>query len=322
MGESNSDASATFVLCLAFADNGRPEEALHELAVADELFARRPGQLTEVSLASARAYLLSFVEDDDAAATAARHCIARAREGGIPFFAGYGILVLAAVLRRAGDFAAAAAALTEADEAIAGGHRFFVPDTALERARAWRAGGEPDRAEENAHAALVAALETGFRRTAMLALEELAHLSAAAGSAPEASRLLGACRGARQAMGLVPTPEERRWIENTAAAIAARLGHDAAGNLGGGEPMSIDEAVAWVRRARGERGRPAAGWGSLTPTERQVVDLVVDGFSNPHIAERLFMSRGTVKAHLAHVFTKLGVSTRAELAAVAARRIT
>ncbi|MGH9010387.1 MAG: helix-turn-helix domain-containing protein [Acidimicrobiia bacterium] len=50
------------------------------------------------------------------------------------------------------------------------------------------------------------------------------------------------------------------------------------------------------------------------------MDLVVDGHSNPQIAERLFMSRGTVKAHLAHVFAKLGVSTRAELAAVAARR--
>jgi len=78
--------------------------------------------------------------------------------------------------------------------------------------------------------------------------------------------------------------------------------------------------VAYARRARGERGRPAAGWGSLTPTERQVVDLVIDGHTNPQIAERLFMSLGTVKAHLAHIFAKLGVSTRAELAALAARR--
>ena len=78
--------------------------------------------------------------------------------------------------------------------------------------------------------------------------------------------------------------------------------------------------MAYARRARGERGRPAAGWGSLTPTERQVVDLVIDGHTNPQIAERLFMSPGTVKAHLAHIFAKLGVSTRAELAALAARR--
>jgi DNA-binding CsgD family transcriptional regulator len=90
--------------------------------------------------------------------------------------------------------------------------------------------------------------------------------------------------------------------------------------LAEGEQLTLDGAIAYARRARGERGRPAAGWGSLTPTERQVVDLVVEGLSNPLIAERLLMSRGTVKAHLAHVFTKLGVSTRAELAAMAVRR--
>jgi DNA-binding CsgD family transcriptional regulator len=124
-------------------------------------------------------------------------------------------------------------------------------------------------------------------------------------------------------MSLVPTPEERRWIEETTVAVAARLGDgdEAATAFGEGEQLSLDEAVTYARRARGERGRPAAGWASLTPTERQIVDLVVDGRSNPEIAERLFMSRGTVKAHLAHVFTKLGVSSRAELAAVAARHI-
>ena len=116
------------------------------------------------------------------------------------------------------------------------------------------------------------------------------------------------------------TAEERRWIDDTTAAIAAQLGNETAAAMEEGGTLSLDEAVAYARRARGERGRPAAGWGSLTPTERKVVDLVVDGHTNPQIAERLFMSLGTVKAHLAHVFAKLGVSTRSELAAMAARR--
>jgi DNA-binding CsgD family transcriptional regulator len=42
--------------------------------------------------------------------------------------------------------------------------------------------------------------------------------------------------------------------------------------------------------------------------------------TNPQIAERLFVTRGTVKVHLGHIFAKLGMSTRAELAAHAARR--
>ena len=44
------------------------------------------------------------------------------------------------------------------------------------------------------------------------------------------------------------------------------------------------------------------------------------GRSNPEIAEALLMGRTTVKTHLGHIFTKLGITNRAELAAQAARR--
>ena len=80
------------------------------------------------------------------------------------------------------------------------------------------------------------------------------------------------------------------------------------------------EAAAYARRARGERGRPSHGWASLTPTEQRVVDLVAEGLTNPQIAERLLMARGTVKTHLEHVFAKTGYRNRAELAAAAAQR--
>jgi DNA-binding NarL/FixJ family response regulator len=42
--------------------------------------------------------------------------------------------------------------------------------------------------------------------------------------------------------------------------------------------------------------------------------------TNPQIAEKMFIARGTVKVHLSHVFTKVGVATRAELATMAARQ--
>jgi DNA-binding CsgD family transcriptional regulator len=71
---------------------------------------------------------------------------------------------------------------------------------------------------------------------------------------------------------------------------------------------------------RGPRNRPRLGWESLTRTERQVVDLVAVGLSNPQIGERLFVSPRTLQTHVAHVFTKLAVSSRAQLAAEAARR--
>jgi DNA-binding CsgD family transcriptional regulator len=87
-----------------------------------------------------------------------------------------------------------------------------------------------------------------------------------------------------------------------------------------GAALRVDDAIAYATRARGERKRPSSGWASLTPTELEVVKLVVKGLTNPEIGERLFIGRGTVKTHLAHVFTKLGLGTRSELAAEATRR--
>ena len=79
--------------------------------------------------------------------------------------------------------------------------------------------------------------------------------------------------------------------------------------------------LAGVRRGvRGPRKRPQVGWESLTPTERTVTALVAEGLSNPQIGERLFISRRTVQTHLVHVFAKLDISSRAQLAAQAARQ--
>jgi DNA-binding CsgD family transcriptional regulator len=69
--------------------------------------------------------------------------------------------------------------------------------------------------------------------------------------------------------------------------------------------------------ARGRR--PATGWEALTGAERRVAHLVAEGLTNREVAERLFLSRYTVETHLKHVFAKVGVSSRAELAALAPR---
>ena len=66
--------------------------------------------------------------------------------------------------------------------------------------------------------------------------------------------------------------------------------------------------------------RPRMGWASLTHTEAEVVELLLGGRTNRMIGEQLGISRRTVETHLAHVFGKLGMRTRVELAAEAARR--
>ena len=95
-----------------------------------------------------------------------------------------------------------------------------------------------------------------------------------------------------------------------------------------GEILAFLDQVGPARRRPDRRGRPggrgsrpprpAVGWPSLTDAELPVVRLAAEGLANTEIATRLFLSRYTVETHLKHVFAKLGVESRAELAALAA----
>ena len=55
----------------------------------------------------------------------------------------------------------------------------------------------------------------------------------------------------------------------------------------------------------------------LTPREREVLRLIVEGLTNPEIAERLVMSQSTVKFHVSNVLAKLDVSSRTQAASLA-----
>jgi DNA-binding CsgD family transcriptional regulator len=95
-------------------------------------------------------------------------------------------------------------------------------------------------------------------------------------------------------------------------------------HLGADRDLARAEAVlreAGIRRGtRGRRGRPQFGWPSLTPAEQAVARLVADGLSNRQIGDRLYISRRTVQTHLVHIFAKLDITSRAQLAAQVARQ--
>ena len=57
----------------------------------------------------------------------------------------------------------------------------------------------------------------------------------------------------------------------------------------------------------------------LTPRERDVLQILTEGFSNQQIARRLFISESTVSVHVSHILAKLGVSNRLQAAAAAQR---
>ena len=150
----------------------------------------------------------------------------------------------------------------------------------------------------------------------------LARCAAEGDSHVEAARLLGAVEATQERFGLP-------WLPRFLVAArdeTERAGREATGQetfaaaRAEGRRLDLDDAVAYALRARGERKRPSSGWASLTPTERQVVEQVAAGRSNTEIAQQLLMGPTTVKTHLAHIFTKLGMTNRAELAAEATRR--
>jgi ATP/maltotriose-dependent transcriptional regulator MalT len=241
---------------------------------------------------------------------------------GLPTYVSSGLNVLGAAHLAVGDTTAAETALCEAKRLGASiGNPRLVGQPALQLAELARRRGDADRAQELCHEALALCAPAGVRPYVAESLEALAGLAAQRESPTEAVRLLGAASGMRQSMGLARWPAEQGPHDAMVLGIRQKLGEGgftAAWEEGGA--LSPQEAVAYVSRARGERKRPSTGWASLTPTELEVVRLVAQGLTNPQVAERLFVSRGTVKTHLAHVFGKLGLTTRAQLAYEATRR--
>jgi predicted ATPase/class 3 adenylate cyclase/DNA-binding CsgD family transcriptional regulator len=206
-----------------------------------------------------------------------------------------------------------------ADEAVGTG--LWLTMTLTVHAQVAIAAGDLDQTQRDAHDALARASELGAHLPIPDILECLAVLADQDGSTREAARLLGAAHMIRQRMGLVRFKAHDARYQAPVAALREAMGEkdfDAAWVEG--SAMSTEEAISYAQRGHGQRKRPASGWASLTPTERDVVRLVSDGLANKDIATRLFVSPRTVQTHLTHVYTKLGLTSRVQLAQEAARR--
>ena len=174
--------------------------------------------------------------------------------------------------------------------------------TLLQRSNASLTSGATLRALEEAREALV--LSRGDEALEVLSLDALGNALWARGEVHHAAMVLGVADRLRQRTG-----------QHTPPSAVAEL---AAASPGWKEGWHLrpDEVLVLVEVGRTTRGRPTSGWASLTPGERQVVELAVEGLTNPRIAQKLYLSTNTVKTHLLRAYRKLGVSSRQELSRV------
>jgi DNA-binding CsgD family transcriptional regulator len=242
----------------------------------------------------------------------------------------------AAGTQAAAAFAAAArsalgAARDDAAEVLhgpapaAGAARCEDPTTGLWRpARIWALirSGRPERAGAELDAFEAGAAERGDRAALVHGARLRASLALAAGEPEPAEGILEA--GRELADGLAD-PLARALFDveygrclarahrRPAALARLRSAHETLAGLGA-RPFA--EAVAAELAALGLRGGPdgESGLAGLTAQERQVARLVAGGMSNREAAAELYLSPKTIEYHLAHIFAKLGVKTRYQLA--------
>jgi DNA-binding CsgD family transcriptional regulator len=309
--------------------------------------------LAQIAALSHLAHTLAYMGDLDGARSAATTAAELGVEFG-GFFEGLGYAPLARAALAAGDVAAAAEASDAArqrlgahpvpagntipiaeialacgdlrvarrcaDEAVSLARGVHLAVALIARTRVAIARGESEDAERDVHKALVCADAVDSHATAPDALECLAAISGAAGSHRGAARLLGAAHTLRERTGIVRFKVYDAEYDSCVNAMRNALGdNDFDSAWEDGSVLSADEAIAYAQRGRGERKRPSSGWASLTPTERDVVELVSEGLGNKDIATRLFVSPRTVQTHLTHVYAKLGLTSRVQLVQEAAR---
>jgi DNA-binding CsgD family transcriptional regulator len=217
-----------------------------------------------------------------------------------------------------GNLAAARRGADEAAEATAGWIRGWVLTI---RARIAIEQREPEQAERDAYEALACFADLKAYLGASNTFEILADIAGSSGSHREAARLYGGADGIRQRTGEIRLPFYQAAYDSSTSELRNAMGHqDFEAAWAEGAALSTSEAIAYAQRGRGERKRPSSGWASLTPTELDVVRLVSEGLGNKDIAARLFVSPRTVQSHLTRVYTKVGLSSRVQLAQEATRR--
>jgi predicted ATPase/DNA-binding NarL/FixJ family response regulator len=170
---------------------------------------------------------------------------------------------------------------------------------------------------------------TGQRLAVARGLEAFAELAVRQGQHARAVRLAGAATTLRSAVGA--SPASGAGLEQLLEPARRTLGEPVAAALrADGAALTANEAARYATDPGQEAVPPAtlavpfqprpAGGSVLTPRELEISELIARGLSNRSIAGELVISPATAARHVANILTKLGFSSRAQVAAWATGR--
>jgi DNA-binding CsgD family transcriptional regulator len=278
--------------------------------------------LTFASIAQRWLAFVHYRFDLDDTAAQAERAVELARRTSNEWDATAGLWLLGLSRLRHGDDDQAAEALYESWEASADPYYPFTRlRSALGLAIIDLRRDRYQDALDRVHEAIAIASQTGDRWGLAAALDHLALLEGLRGAHEHAGRLIGAVDALLSSAGVIRLPFEAALRIEAVDRLARDLGErPAEGIVSTGRTLPVDDALRLARRSRGERKRPSAGWDSLTPAEHAVIRLAVTGLTTSQIADALTVSTNTVKTHLSHVYTKLDIASRAQLATLHSER--
>ena len=184
--------------------------------------------------------------------------------------------------------------------------------------------GEPGRAAGLLRHHLPSDSTRALRHNHGQFLEAMAVLASHIGAAVLTAQLFGAAE--TESYGRRRDFPEALAYDDAESQARQSIGNDAYDRAWEvGARMRPEEIKAEVDRVliaaeeMGSRTTPHRDNANLTPREREVLRLIVEGRSNPEIAAALFVSPRTAETHVTHILAKLGVTTRAEAAVRAVR---
>jgi DNA-binding NarL/FixJ family response regulator len=135
---------------------------------------------------------------------------------------------------------------------------------------------------------------------------------------PEAARIFASAHALATKIGHTARPPERDAFETSSARVDAALGSRAIAALAGQpDVVEFEAAIEIARELLSGLGSypppaPVELPGGLSEREAEVLRFVAAGLTNIEIAERLYLSPNTVRAHLHRIYGKLEVTNRAE----------